>query len=139
MSICIAQKCKKLGGIKLQKLLATAKKGKQNMGTVVTFIRVHITNNLTRGVGEFIARAETGIQTIYITRIMIGGDCANLLLNEKKNPFKIMLKSKNKQCTMGILLPMEKWKNFQLLPIIIITLTNQIVWMLVLLTDILLI
>ena len=36
------------------------------MGTVVTFIRVHITNNLTRGVGEFIARAETGIQTIII-------------------------------------------------------------------------
>ena len=108
------------------------------MGTVVTFIRVHITNNSTRGVGEFKPRAETGIQTIYITRIMIGGDCANLLLNEKKNPFKIMLKSKYKQCTMGILLPMEKWRNFQLLPIIIITLTNQIVWMLVLLTDILL-
>ena len=90
-----------------------------------------MTNNLTRGVGEFIARAETGIQTIYITRIMIGGDCANLLLNEKKNPFKIMLKSKNKQCTMEILLPMEKTRNFQLLSIIIITLTKQRVWILV--------
>ena len=52
--------------------LATAKEGKQNMGTVVMFIRVHITNNLTRGVGEFIARAEMGTQTIYITRIIIG-------------------------------------------------------------------
>ena len=52
---------------------------------------------------------------------------------------KIVLKSKNEQCTMDILLPMEKRRNFQLLPIIIITLTNQIVWMLVLLTDILLI
>ena len=109
------------------------------MGTVVTSISVHITNNLTRGVGEFKARAETGIQTIYITRIMIGGDCANLLLNEKKNPFKIMLKSKNKQCTMDILL-MEKRRNFQLLPIIIIiTLTKQRVWILVLLTNTLLI
>ena len=110
------------------------------MGTVVTFIRVHITNNSTRGVGEFKARAETGIQTIYITRIMIGGDCANLLLNEKKNPFKIVLKSKNKQCTMDMLLLMEKRRNFQLLPIIIIiTLTKQRVWILVLLTNTLLI
>ena len=47
--------------------MATAKEGKQNMGTVVTFISVHISNNLTRGVGEFKARPETGIQTIYIT------------------------------------------------------------------------
>ena len=96
----------------MHKLLATAKKGKQNIGTVVTSISVHITNNLTRGVGEFIARAETGIQIIYITRIMIGGDCANLLLNEKKNPFKIMLKSKNKQCTMDILLLNGKKEEF---------------------------
>ena len=36
-----------------------------------------------------------------------------------------MLKSKNEQCTMDILLPMEKRRNFQLLPIFIITLTNQ--------------
>ena len=69
---------------------------------------------------------------------MIRGDCANLLLNDKKNPFKIMLKSKNKQCTMDILLPMEKGKNFQLLPIII-TMTKQRVWILVLLTNTLLI
>ena len=56
-----------MGGTQVHKLLATAKKGKQNIETVVTSISVHITNNLTRGVGEFIARAEKGIQTIYIT------------------------------------------------------------------------
>ena len=61
--------------------MATAKEAKQNKGTVVTSISLRITNNLKGRVDEFIERGATGIQTIYITHIMIRGDCANLLLD----------------------------------------------------------
>ena len=79
--------------------MAIAKETIKRKGTVVRTINVCPTNNLNGGVAEFIARGEIGIQTIYYI-IIIRGDYANLLLNEKKKP--IVLKAKTKQCTIHI-------------------------------------
>ena len=49
---------------------------------------------------------------------MIVGDCANLLLNEKKNPFKIMLKSKKKQCTILVLGHTSSYGKMEEFPVI---------------------
>ena len=45
-------------------------------------------------------------KAMQITR----GDYANSLLNEKESPLEIVLKDKNDQCTMKILLPTQKRK-----------------------------
>ena len=73
-------------------LLKKLHKGRELLKYLVMSINFHMTNNFKREIGGFKARSEITENT-NIKIIIIRGHYANLLLNEKRKPFGIVLKA----------------------------------------------